>query len=64
MTEKEVKKLRHIIARFEGTKHSAVEIVREEVLTDEKHKVYAKIGFYTRCYFMLGNWIVESWVCV
>ena len=64
MTEKEIKKFRHIVARFEGVKHSAVEIVRQEVLTDNKHKIYAKIGYYTRCYLMLGNWIVESWVCV
>lgn len=64
MTMAEEKKLRHIIARFEEVRHSAVEIVNEEVLTKDKHKVYAKIGFYTRCYLMLGNWIVESWVVV
>ena len=64
MTEKEEKRLRHILARFEGVKHSSVEIVCAESPTNGRRRVYAKIRGFQYGYIFENERVAGSWKCV
>ena len=64
MTMKEEKKLRHLLARFNNVKHSSVEVLRAETITNDKRRVYAKIRGFECGFLFQGNNIVESWVVI
>ena len=64
MTEKEEKRLRHLLARFEGVKHNSVEVVCAETPANGKRKVYAKIRGYEYGYIFQNDSVIESWKVV
>lgn len=64
MTEKEKKRLRHLLARFERVKHASVDIVCMESPTNGKYKVYAKIRGFEYGYVFQNDSVVTSWKVV
>ena len=64
MTETEKKRLRHLLARFEGVRHNSVEIIQAESFTGIKRKVYAKIRGFKFGYVFENDNVVESWAVV
>lgn len=60
MTEKEEKRLRHILARFNSVRHSSVTVLSVETLTNGLQKVRAKVQSYTIEYLMKGESIEKA----
>lgn len=61
MTMTEEKKIRFLIALNQRTKPSNVYVEKEELLTDNKRKVYAKVKHYRVGVTLDGERITESW---
>ena len=64
MTEKEEKRFRHILARFESVKHSAVEVLCAEVPHNGKRRVFAKVNGFQYGYLFQDEHVIDSWRCV
>ena len=61
MTLEEQRRLRHLIARFEGTLHSHVEVVSAEAIDNGQCKVIAYLKCWKYAYIFKGDGIVKSW---
>ena len=61
MTLEEQRKLRHLIARFEQTLHSNVEVVSVEAIDNGQRKVIAFLKCWKYAYIFQGDGIVKSW---
>ena len=61
MTAEKEKKYRHLIARFESTRHSFVNVISEEELENGQCKVVAALRCFKYVYIFKGEGIVGSW---
>ena len=61
MTLEEQRKLRHLIARFEQTLHSYIEIISTEDIGNGQRKVVATIKCWKYAYIFQGDGIIKSW---
>ena len=61
MTVEEQRRLRHLIARFEQTLHSNVEVVSAEAIENGQRKVIAYLKCWKYAYIFQGDGIIESW---
>ena len=61
MTLEEQRRLRHLIARFEQTLHSNVEVVSAEAIDNGQRKVIACLKCWKYAYIFQGDGIVKSW---
>ena len=61
MTIEEKRRLRHLIARFEQTLHSNVEVVSAEAIDNGQRKVIAFLKCWKYAYIFQGDGIVKSW---
>ena len=61
MTLEEQRRLRHLIARFEQTLHSNVEVVSAEATDNGQRKVIAFLKCWKYAYIFQGDGIVKSW---
>ena len=61
MTLEEQRRLRHLIARFEQTLHSNVEVVSAEAIDNGQRKVIAFLKCWKYAYIFQGDGIVKSW---
>ena len=61
LTKEEQRRLRHLIARFEGTLHSNIKIICEENINNGQRKVVAAIKWFRNAYILQGDTIIKSW---
>ena len=61
MKIEEQRRLRHLIARFEQTLHSNVEVVSAEAIDNGQRKVIAFLKCWKYAYIFQGDGIVKSW---
>jgi len=61
LTLEEQRKLRHLIARFEQTLHSYIEIISTEDIGNGQRKVVATIKCWKYAYIFQGDSIIKSW---
>lgn len=57
----EQRRLRHLIARFEQTLHSYIEIISEEKIGNGQRKVIVTVKCFKYGYLFQGDGIVKSW---
>lgn len=61
MTLEEQRRLRHLIARFEQTLHSNIEVVSAEAIENGQRKVIALLKCWKYAYIFQGDGIIKSW---
>lgn len=61
MKIEEQRRLRHLIARFEQTLHSNVEVVSAETIENGQCKVIAFLKCWKYAYIFQGDGIIKSW---
>ena len=57
----EQRKLRHLIAKFEQTLHSYIEIISCENIENGQRKVIAMLKCWKYAYIFQGDGIIKSW---